>query len=70
MCGISYCVVILTKEDNTKDARVCTDRCSDWFNTLEEADRHAHEHMRLKPTGCLGLYTDEEKKNYYVIKVG
>lgn len=70
MCGINYCVAILTKESNKEGARVCTDRCSDWFNTLEEADRYAHDHMKLQATGCLGLYVDEKELNYFVIKVG
>ena len=51
MYGISYRVVILTKEDNTEDSRVCIDYCTKQFATLEEADRHARENMKLKSTG-------------------
>ena len=61
---MSYAVMILT---HTDDNMVCTDRCSTWFTTKEEAIEYAHTTMKLRETEMEGIYVNAQGTAYFGI---
>ena len=63
---MSFAVMILTTVSK-EDSSVCTDRCSTWFTTREEAIRYATDTMKLRTTEMEGIYVNAQGTAYFGI---